>query len=158
LHPKPIAQDSTIKYDYDIVYVRTPRKDGVRSRWAEVGTPHYMDPGGDLVLLHPDGKEEVLVEAGAEGSVADPVVSFDGAWVYYAHFRGLKKVDRYALSPQGADIYKVHVASRKAVRLTDQTFTPNTGAADWSRDFRTPEKGKTHLSYGVINSGPCPLP
>jgi hypothetical protein len=158
LHPRPIAQDSTVKYDYDIVYVRVPRQDGVRSHWAEVGAPHYMDPGGDLVLLHPDGKEELLVAGGVDGSIADPVVSFDGVWVYYAHFRGLNKVDRHALSRQGADIYRVHVPSRKIVRLTDQTITPNTGAADWSRDFRTPEKGKSHLNYGVINSAPCPLP
>ena len=61
-------------------------------------------------------------------------------------------------STRGADIYKIHVPTRKIVRLTDQTFTPNTGAADWSKDFRTPEKGKTSLRYGVFNLGPCPLP
>src|SRR5262249_48833817 len=87
-----------------------------------------------------------------------PAVSFDAQWVYYAHFRGLSKATKENPSPEGADLYKVHVKTRKVVRLTDQTFTPNTGAADWSSDFRTPEKGKTHLSYGVVNSGPCPLP
>src|SRR5262249_19639586 len=55
-------------------------------------------------------------------------------------------------------IYKVHVKTRKVVRLTNQTFTPNTGAAEWSSDYRTPEKGKNHLRYGVLNLGPCPLP
>jgi hypothetical protein len=158
LHPRPIAQDPTVKYDYDVVYVRVPRKAGVRSSWAEVGAPHHMDPGGDLMLLHPDGREEVLVPAGAGGSVADPVVSFDGQWVYYAHLRGLDKSSRHDISPRGSDIYKVHARTRKVVRLTDQTFTPNTGAADWSPDFRTPAKGKTHLRYGVVNAGPCPLP
>ena len=29
--------------------------------WAEVGDPRTMEPGADLMLLHPDGKEEVLV-------------------------------------------------------------------------------------------------
>lgn len=81
---------------------------------------------------------------GTDGSIADPAVSFDGQWVYYSHFRGLKQAGERP-SPAGADIYKVHAKSRKVVRLTDQTFTPNTGAADWARDFRTPEKGK--LSY-----------
>jgi hypothetical protein len=158
LTPKPIAKDPSVKYDFDIVYVRTPRKDGVRSWWAEVGIPYKMDPGGDLMLLHPDGKEELLVAAGPDSSVADPFVSFDGQWVYYALFRGLKNTDKFKPSALGSDIYKVHARSKKVVRLTDQTFTPNTGAADWSKGFRTPEKGKTHLSYGVINSGPCPLP
>ena len=42
--------------------------------------------------------------------------------------------------------------------LTNQKFTPNTGAAPWSKDFRTPEPGKSHLESGVYNMGPCPLP
>src|SRR5262249_27787998 len=58
----------------------------------------------------------------------------------------------------GSDIHKIHVKSKKIVRLTDQTFTPNLGAAPWSSDFRTPEKGKTSLQYGVYNLGPCPAP
>jgi hypothetical protein len=42
-----------------------------------------MESMADLMLLHPNGKEEVLVSGGA-GSVTDPMVSFDGAWVYYS--------------------------------------------------------------------------
>ena len=62
MDPPPIATDKSVKYDYDIVYVRAPRKDADgRSRWAEVGDPRTMEPGADLMLLHPDGKEEVLV-------------------------------------------------------------------------------------------------
>ncbi len=139
-----VSADKGVKLDYPIVYVRAPRKnpDG-RSRWAEVGDPRTMEPGSDLMLLHPDGKEEVLVEAGPRGAVADPFVSFDGQSVYYARMHD-------ALGHKGADIYRVHVASKKITRLTDQTFTPNTGAADWS---------KTPLpSWGVYNLGPCPLP
>jgi hypothetical protein len=41
-----------------------------------------MEPGADLMLLHPDGSEELLVEGG-DGSITDPMVSFDGQWVYY---------------------------------------------------------------------------
>jgi RNA polymerase sigma factor (sigma-70 family) len=157
LHPRPIAKDPSIKYDYDIVYVRAPRK-SKNDRWAEVVVPHVMPPGGDLMLLHPDGSEELLVAGGEDGSIADPCVSFDGEWVYYAHFRGLKQASNDRPSPQGADVYKVHVRTRKVVRLTDQQFTPNTGAATWAKDLRRQEPGKVAFSYGVINSGPCPLP
>ena len=67
----------------------------------------------------------------------------NGQWVYYAKFHD-------ALGHKGSDVYRVHVQSRKVVRLTDQTFTPNTGATDWT---------KTPLpSWGVYNLGPCPLP
>lgn len=139
-----IATDTTVRYDYPIVYVRAPRRqaDG-RSKWAEVGDPRSMEPGAALMLLQPDGSEEVLVPVNEKESIADPQVSFDGEWVYYAKMHD-------ALGHKGADIYKVHVPTRKIVRLTEQKFTPNTGVTDWA---------KTGLpSWGVYNLGPCPLP
>lgn len=158
VQPRPVGQDPEVKIDYDIVYVRTPRKgDRVGTNWAEIANPHYMDPGGDLVLLHPDGTEEILVRGG-HGSVADPMVSFDGEWVYYTLFHDLRDASPILASPSGADIYKIHVKTRQIIRLTHQEFTPNTGAARWSKDFRTPEEGKNWLGYGVLNLGPCPLP
>jgi hypothetical protein len=155
-----ISTDKRVKYDYDIVYVRAPRRgDKGRTRWTEIAQPALMDPGADLMLLHPNGTEERLVAGGADGSITDPFVSFDGQWVYYAHLRGLKGTSQHGQPPfGGADIYKIHVPSRKIVRLTRQVYTPNTGAADWSSDCRKPEKGKTFLNYGVLNLGPCPLP
>ena len=156
--PKPIAADRSVKYDYDIVYVRAPRKgDVVGTNWPEISNPVFMDPGADLVLLHPDGIEEVLVKGGA-GSVTDPFVSYDGEWVYYSLFHDLAGASIARGGPAGADIYKIHLKSRKVVRLTHQEFTPNTGSANWSKDFRTPEAGKNYLEYGVFNMGPCPLP
>ena len=49
-------------------------------------------------------------------------------------------------------------ANEQIVPLTDQTFTPNTGAAPWSSDYRTREKDKSSLNYGVYNLGQCPIP
>src|SRR6266516_6300398 len=65
-----ISTDPTIKYDYDIVYVRTPRKGNAphSSRWPDASLPLNVDAEGDLMLLHPDGSEERLV-AGGKGSV-----------------------------------------------------------------------------------------
>src|SRR5262245_3903562 len=73
-----VSTDHTIKYDYDIVYVRTPRSSNAphSSRWADASLPMNVDADGDLMLLHPDGSEERLV-AGGKGSVTDPFVSFD---------------------------------------------------------------------------------
>jgi hypothetical protein len=156
--PKPVASDAGVKLDYDIVYVRAPRKgDGVGTNWPEISNPVYMDPGADLMLLRPDGTEEVLVNGG-KGSVTDPVVSFDGQWVYYSHFHDMTGGSASQGPPAGADIYKIHVKSKKVVRLTQQVLTPNTGAANWSKDFRTAEAGKDFIEYGVFNTGPCPLP
>src|SRR5678816_3926605 len=67
---------------YDIVYVRQPRfGDNTNTIWPEVFHPARLDPGADLMLLHPDGSEEVLV-AGGNGGVTDPLISFDGKWCY----------------------------------------------------------------------------
>src|SRR5262249_51540694 len=91
IDPPPIASDKSINYDYDIVYVRAPRKDPTgRSHWAEVGDPRTMEAGADLVLLHPNGKEEVLVPVTGNESIADPYVSFDGQSVFFAKFHDVK--------------------------------------------------------------------
>ena len=45
-----------------------------------------MEPGADLVILFPDGKEEVLVPVTEKEAIADPNVSFDGEWVYFSKF------------------------------------------------------------------------
>jgi len=67
---------------YDIVYVRQPRYgDTTETTWPEVFHPARIEPGADLMLLHPDGSEEVLV-AGGNGAVTDPFVSFDARCVY----------------------------------------------------------------------------
>jgi hypothetical protein len=158
VNPPHFSKDRSVKLDYDLVYVRAERHgDGAFHLWAEAAHPVVTDPGADLMLLHPDGREEVLVPGG-DGAVADPYVSFDGEWVYYAKFHNLKDLTPTRVPRHGADIYKIHVKTRKIVQLTEQTFTPNTGATRWSSDYRTPQPGRSHLTYGVFNLGPCPLP
>ncbi len=157
--PPPIGSDKSVRYDYDIVYVRA-RRAGDRAHrrfYTDIASPVFLEPGADLMLLRPDGSEEVLVKGG-EGSVTDPVVSFDGEWVYYTLIHSLKGAGQFEPPPAGADICKLHLKTRKIVRLTHQRFTPNAGAADWSSDCRKAEPGKTHLGYGVLNFGAYPLP
>jgi hypothetical protein len=158
VNPPHISTDKTVKYDYPVVYVRAPKlikkkNNDVASAWPEFGHPTRIDAGYDLMLLHPNGNEEVLVPGG-RGAVTDPFVSFDGESVYYSYFHDPNAGEWTA----GADIYRIHVKTRKIVRLTSQQMTPNTGVADWVKDYRTPEKGKTHLTYAAYNLGPCPLP
>lgn len=156
----PIASDRDVKFDYDIVYVRSPRKgDQQNSLWPEISHPALMDADADLILLHPDGSEEILVKGGKDGAVTDPMVSLDGTWVFYSHVRGLAGTSQHGRFPKGgADIYKIHLGSREIVRLTEQRYTPNIGATNWASDFRAKEKGKTRIEHGVLNMGPCPLP
>ncbi len=154
-----VSSDPSVKVDYDIVYVRADRAgDKTHKRFfTDFSQPVTMEPGADLMLLHPDGAEEVLVDGG-KGSVTDPVISLDGEWVYYSYLYDLEKHSQWSPPKAGADIFKLNLKTRKIIKLTDQTFTPNTGAANWSSDYRKSEPGKTHFDYGVFNMGPCPLP
>src|SRR5262245_22269470 len=154
-----VSTDKTVKLDYDIVYVRAPRAgDKVHKRFfTDFSSPVTMEPDADLMLLHPDGKEELLVKGG-DGSVTDPMISFDGEWCYYVMLHNMVKASQWSPPRQGADIYKIHLKTKKIVKLTNQRFSPNTGAANWSSDYRKPEQGKSHYEYGVYNMGACPLP
>jgi hypothetical protein len=154
-----IATDKSVTIDYDIVYVRARRAgDTVHKRFfTDFSSPVTIEPGADLMLLHPDGTEELLV-AGGDGSVTDPVVSFDGQWVYYVLLHNMKNASQWNPPKQGGDIYKIHVKTKRVVKLTNQKFSPNTGAANWSEGYRKPQTGKSHFEYGVYNMGPCPLP
>jgi len=149
-----VSEDPEVKIDYDIVYVRADRAGDEKHKryYTDFSQPVTMEPGADLMLLHPDGSEELLVDGG-EGSVTDPVVSFDGEWVYYTKIHYLAKRSQWNPPAQGADIYKIHLKTKKIVQLTDQTFTPNTGAANWSKDYRKGERDKTYYEYGVSNKG-----
>ncbi len=148
--------------DYDIVYVRQARfGDQTNTTWPEVAHPALIDPGADLMLLHPDGSEEVLVESG-NGSVTDPVVSFDARFVYYSYFPDMRasaiNVQR-SLPYQGADIYRIDLTTRQITRLTFGEFTPNTGAGHWDESNPLdPPGGFNRLGYGILNLGPMPLP
>ncbi len=149
--------------DYDIVYVRQPRHgDEINTLWPEVFHPARAEVGADLVLRHPDGSEEVLVDAGV-GSVTDPVVSFDGKSVFYALFHDLRDSalngQRQDLPHLGADIYRIDLATRQITQLTDGEFTPNTGAGNWDESNPLdPSSEYNRLGYGILNLGPMPVP
>ncbi len=156
----PLAQAAV---DYDIVYVRQLRYgDNLNTIWPEVTHPGRAEPGADLMLLHPDGSEEVLV-AGGDGAVTDPFLSFDAQWVYYAYFHDLRpqslNTQREHLSFLGSDIFRVNLQSREIQQLTFGEFTPNTAAGIWDESNPLdPPSQFNRLGFGVLNLGPSPLP
>lgn len=129
-------------------------------RWPEVFHPATIDPGADLMLLHPDGAEEVLV-AGGNGAVTDPFLSFDGQWVYYALYHDVRPTawnTQRNLPIEGADIYRIHLQTCSIEQLTHQEFTPNTGAGNWDESNPVdPPAQYNRLGYGILNLGPAPL-
>lgn len=151
---------------YDIVYVRAARRgDTTFTRIAEVFFPMRGEPGSDLMLLHPDGSQEVLVSAGPDGMILDPVVSFDAQWVYYAKFPNVRLLNPArgnggGVPVYGADLWKIHLVTRQTVRLTFGEWTPTPTIANWATDpsSQGPPPGKNSLGHGIYNTGPCPLP
>ena len=158
-----IAVSCEAAVDYDIVYVRQVRAGDLQNTtWPEIFHPGRLDAGADLMLLHPDGSEEILVDC-TDCSVTDPVVSFDAEWVYYSLFHDQR---REALNGQrgdlpfaGADIFRIHLRTREIEQLTFGEFTPNTGTGNWHPDNPVnPGSGFNRLGYGILNLGPMPLP
>ncbi len=160
---------------YDVVYVHAPRfGDSLaeNSLWPDTVRPLVPDPGSDLRVLHPNCTEDLLfplpqhqalVDAPiGNGAVQDLNVSFDGRWVVFAYYHDQTDVNvqRCAggamssgcLSQKGADVYRLEVATKAAVRLTHQTLTPNLGnGADFDCD--TPYTNCPNV--GVFNVGPA---
>jgi len=155
--PRPAGAAPT----YDIVYVRQPRfGNTTNTTWPEVAHPASIDPGADLMLLHPDGSEEVLVPGGV-GAVTDPNVSFDAQWVYYSYFYDVRPQgynNQRGLPYAGSDIFRINLASREIQQLTHGEFTPNTGSGNWDESNPlNPPAGFDYLGYGILNLGPAPL-
>lgn len=123
--------------DYDIVYVRWPRKGSdVTVDLPQAEDPYIAEPGADLVLLHPDGTQDVLVDC-ETCCVQDPMVSFDGKWVYYTKMEDASRRTSPSL------LYKMHLGTFEEVQLTfDDGALPPSLAAE----------------FGVRDMGPCPLP
>src|SRR5687768_15944349 len=91
--PSAKGDAGAVNVDYDLVYVRAPR--GVKDlHWANTEPPDRNPPGAELVLLRPDGTERVLVPVEAGESIADPYVSFDAQWVYYAKYHAATRERR----------------------------------------------------------------
>ena len=153
--------DSKIGICYDLVYVRQVRYgDSQNTTWPEVFHPGRLDPGADLMLLHTDGTEEVLVDC-TDCGVTDPFISFDGKWVLYSLFHDLTDLNtqRGNLPRQGADIFRINIASRQIEQLTHGGFSPNTGNGVWDESNPVnPSSSYNRLGYGILNLGPMPLP
>lgn len=165
--------------NYSIIAVKAPRYgDDKMTYWQEVISPARVEPGQDLVLIKPDGSEEVLVNCsdksrtdhfnnhfpehtGKVCSVIDPCMSLDGESVYFSVlFQGdRKQFLSNGLPDEGADIFRMKVISRQLVRLTNQEYTPNTGKFNWAKrpqQLNNPEQGVSKPG-GVFNVGACPV-
>jgi uncharacterized protein (TIGR03437 family) len=156
--PSRVGAQAMQPINYDIVYVRVPRAgDNVNSTWPEVVTPLIPEPGADLMLLHPNGTEEVIFDGGPDGAIMDPYVSYDAKSVVFSYFPNVRSGNsqRGNLAYAGADIYRINLQTRAVTRLTFQEFTPNTGNG---ANFDCTQSQTNCPRIGVFNTGPAFLP
>ena len=146
LHVPPVSTDKSVRYDYDIVYVRAPRR-GDRAR--STGR-RSAPPDADGRRRRPDAAAPRRQGGGARqgGGRAAPSPT---RWCRSTASGSTTPTSttsraRAGAVPPAAGVQCGHLQDpredAKVVRLTHQEFTPNTGAADWSKDFRTPRGGQ----------------
>ena len=149
-----------MKYDYDIVYVRAQRAgDKVHKRFYT----DFSAAGDDGAGRRPD--------AAASRRHAKSCSSQGGDGLGHRSGRLVRRPVGLLLAPpqpaegaasgtpprQGADIYKIHVKTRKIVRLTNQEFTPEhrRGRLVAATSARR-EKGKIALRLRRVQHGAVP--
>lgn len=106
---------------YDIVACRMPRAENQHlEAFPDASSLSlYIGRGTDLVLIHPDGSEEVLFDAGTNGGVVDPLVSFDGRTVFFSFFEDPENFNpQRKVSKSPAHLWKIDLVTRVATQLT----------------------------------------
>jgi hypothetical protein len=161
------SPSSNVALVYSIVYVRYTRKGDTTSVTIPEGeNPYMIEPGADLVLLYPDGSEDVLVDCrtftepagnGQVGnSVQDPSISFDGKTVYYSKYVGLHQGVSWHLDTAHCFIFKMRLDvpadQRQEIQLTGL-----------GRGFATDKPGTNTPSdaipdFGIRDLGPVEAP
>lgn len=112
---------------FPVTYVRHPIT-AAKPRINDIEKQNITSPGSCLMLVQPDGTEEVLVDPGALGGILDPAVSLDGQWIYYSQQASAKSGLEGVVS--ASDIFKINIATKQVVQLTfsEKTYIglPNT--------------------------------
>jgi len=163
--------------DYDIVYVRYPRRGDTGSggvvELPDGENPYSIEPGADLMLLKPDGAEEILVDCRATGqesssggeadcSVQDPVISYDGKWVYYAKYVDMGAISTSSLRNawRRLEAHSLLFKMRLDVPANERAEIQITTVGD---GFATDKlAGNSSVDevreFGIRDLGPTPLP
>ena len=157
--------------DYDIVYVRYPRYGDTEALELPDGeSPYAIEVGADLVLLHPNGSETILVdcrdeargedlsEGEANCSVQDPVVSYDGKWVYYAKYVDMGIFDGPARELNAHSFIFKMALDASVGEVGEEIQLTNLGDG-----FAIDKAGLSELTdsidnFGIRDLGPAPLP
>jgi len=142
------AYTSPLIIDYDIIYVRYPAKNPT-SPFVTIPQgekPYDIAAGADLILLKPDGSEEILVNCN-QCSVMDPFISYDANWVYYSLIEEPTKAS-------ASWIYKINL-TKKPYTPIRMTFDDNFSIDNYQGNNTSKDNLKTHRK--IRDMAPVPL-
>ncbi|MDB4786209.1 c-type cytochrome [bacterium] len=123
--------------DFSVIAMRLPRDINVHPILPRADDPFRIDPGTDLVIIDPNGNEEVLVDADFDEVAMDPQVSFDGKTLFYTLAKKVNPEDNQNYLDIQSNIYMMNLESREITQVTHQDGG---------------ERGNT-----ILDSGPSPL-
>jgi hypothetical protein len=148
----PSIQAAAPVVGYDVVYVRWPRAGDDKVVMLTQGEDVFrVVAGADLVLLHPDGNQRVLVSC-ETCCVQDPTISFDGEWVYYT-----KMEDARIPLESPSLLYKMRIGGAGAdFREIQLTF--DDGFNSYMHKGNTTAQSDLGNSYSIRDMGPACLP
>ena len=108
----------------------------------------YIGRGTQLILLHPDGSEETLLDPGPNGACADPVVSYDGQSILFTLFTDPQDINtQRKLSRSPSHIMRIDLQTRQ---LTQLSFGSEVAWQDSSHQIDP--------RYASFDVAPTPLP
>jgi len=159
------AVPAVLPREYDIIYVNAPRIGGdlQTSKIPDVSNPLALPPGSNLVVLEKDQTvPKVLIDTLGKGAIFDPVLSYDGKWVYFSWCYDVENLNIQRNLPRtGCDIWKYKFSTGEKFQLTQwETMwrkqpLPN---KQWSKDTQYADPpGSMYLGYGIFNMAPVPL-
>jgi len=150
----------TANIDFDIVYVRYRRDGSQKVNFPDGEQPYTIQDGADLVLRHPDGSEEILVNCDS-CSVLDPVISFDGNVVYYAKMNNMQPGRDWRAETANSFIYKMRLSPAQALDYHQEIQLTDLGDGFGTDRYGVNDSNNKldlHGKIGVRDLAPAPLP
>jgi hypothetical protein len=135
---------------HDLIACRMPAiANETRKRFPDaVNHSLYVGRGTDLVLIHPDGSEEVVFAAGPLRACVDPCVTYDGRAVLFALFVDPEDHNyQRDVSRQPSHIWRLDLTTRIATQLTFGNET------DWQTTAHA-----VNPQYAAFDLAPLELP
>lgn len=166
VQPTLPAQEA-ICLPYDVIFVMGAYASTGRNLVPEVDDPLDIPPASHLYKLKSctdpaqPNQPAVLIDAGADGAILTPHVSYDAQRIFYSHCPLIRYMNPQRNLPHGGcNIMVFEIATGQTEMLVGQDVWRPRGSAGvtWSQEPNDPiPPGTSYLGYGLVHLSPVPL-